>query len=293
MRTEPEPTEAEPAPPQAWLPLTPRGIAAFASASTGRLLVAQLLMGLLVGLVVAWFLHAAWFPPIGQAIRHLPPSGDIVDGRLQWTNTAPVLLAGNRYLAIVVDPDHTGRAGQVSDLQIEFGRTEAHLSGLLGILPIRYPAQPVIAFNRRDLVPWWGAWSQAVLSCAIAGTAAALLVIWALLAAIYAPVVRVAATLFDRSLTWPQAWRLGGAALMPGALLMAGAIGLYGWSLIDLVRLGFVLVFHLVAGWVFLAVSALCLPRAQATASLKGNPFVGAPPQDTPAQPAKKNPFAS
>jgi hypothetical protein len=297
MSAEPEQSqsadgEGTPAPPRAWQPFTPRGIAAFAAASTGRLLVAQLLMSLFVGLVAAWFLHAAWFPPISQAIRHLPASGDIVNGRLQWTNAAPVTLAGNRFLAIVVDPDHTGRAGQTSDLQVEFGRAEARLSGLLGVAPIRYPADQVVAFNRRDLMPWWGAWSQAVLSGAIAGTVLGLLLTWALLAAVYTPVTRAVASFFDRPLRWSQAWRLGGAALMPGALLMAGAIGLYGWNLIDLVRLGFVMVFHLVAGWVFLVVSVLCLPRAQAIVPVKGNPFAqGDGKTRERAEKETKNPF--
>jgi hypothetical protein len=298
MSAEPEQTQTAAgadlsALPRAWQPFTPRGVAAFAAAGLGRLLAMQLLVALGIGAVIAWFVHSAWFPPITQAIRHLPGAGDIVNGRLPWTNTAPVTLAGNRFLTLVVDPDHTGRAGQTSDLQVEFGRTEAHLSGLLGTVVIRYPADHIVAFNRSDLTPWWGAWSQAVISGAVAGTVLYLLLIWAVLAGLYAPVVRMIAAWLRRPVTWGGAWRLGGAALMPGAVLLAGAIFLYNWNLIDLVRLGFVTVFHLVVGWVFLAVSVLCLPRAKQTTPAQGNPFASPERKDRQPRPAaKENPFS-
>jgi hypothetical protein len=168
------------------------------------------------------------------------------------------------------------------------------ISGLLGSVHFPYPKDGVAGFNRRDLVPWWGAWSQAILTCAIAGTAVYLMLVWALLAALYAPAAKTIAYLFNRALSWSGAWRLAGAALMPGAVLLSGAVVLYGWSLVDVVRLGFVAVFHLVVGWVYLFVSTIWLPRAKAAAALpKGNPFSDAAKKDSGNSQDEKdaNPF--
>ncbi len=68
-----EPTQIRPV---AWQPLTPRGVAAFARASGGRLLLVQLLLASLAAAVVVWFLQEAWFPVIHQAIGQLPGQGE-------------------------------------------------------------------------------------------------------------------------------------------------------------------------------------------------------------------------
>ena len=74
----------------AWQPLTVRGVAAFARASLGRLLLVQFIVALLAAGTVVWFLHKAWFPTIGEAIRQLPPQGEIRSGRLDWQGPTPV-----------------------------------------------------------------------------------------------------------------------------------------------------------------------------------------------------------
>ena len=48
----------------AWEPLTPRGVAAFARASWGRLWLAQLIVALLAGAVTTWFLYEEWLPVV-------------------------------------------------------------------------------------------------------------------------------------------------------------------------------------------------------------------------------------
>src|SRR5215831_1390432 len=60
-----------------WLPLTPRGVAAFARASWWRLLLVQFIFATLVAAAVVWFLDTAWFPTIHNAIRKLPARGEI------------------------------------------------------------------------------------------------------------------------------------------------------------------------------------------------------------------------
>ena len=78
----------------AWQPLTVRGVAAFASATLGRLLLVQFIVALLAAGTVVWFLQRAWFPTIGEAIRQLPPQGEIRSGRLDWPGPSPVASGG-------------------------------------------------------------------------------------------------------------------------------------------------------------------------------------------------------
>ena len=73
----------------AWQPLTARGVAAFARASLGRLLLVQLIVALLAAGTVVWFLQGCWFPTIGEAIRALPAQGELRAGKLDWKGTSP------------------------------------------------------------------------------------------------------------------------------------------------------------------------------------------------------------
>jgi hypothetical protein len=59
---------------------------------------------------------------------------------------------------------------------------------------------------------------------------------------------------------------------MPGALLMAAGIFLYGFGALDLVQLGFIFGAHFVLGWIYLSVSLLFLPRISET-NAGENPF--------------------
>jgi hypothetical protein len=95
---------------------------------------------------------------------------------------------------------------------------------------------------------------------------------WASLATVYFLVAWLVGFFANRDLSLPGSWRLAGAALMPGALLLSAAIVLYGWGALDLVRLAISAAVHLVMGWVYLFVSPLSLPRRQAAAA-KENPF--------------------
>ena len=94
--------------PAAWQPLTAKGVAVFARASVGRLLVVQLIVAALSAATVVWFLQTTWFPTIRASINQLPDGGDIVGGKLNWTGTSPDRLAESRYLALAVDLQHNG-----------------------------------------------------------------------------------------------------------------------------------------------------------------------------------------
>lgn len=259
----------------AWEPLTPRGVGAFAGASSRRLLLVQLLVALLAATSVVWFLEQAWFPVVRRAIQQLPAEGEISDGQLIWEGNTPVQLDGNRNLGLAVDLYHSGRLGRVAELQVEFGRHDLRVYSVPGYVVIDYPPDWSVGFNRTELEPWWGAWEPVILLFAAALTIGGLIATWAVLATIYcAPVWLI--TLFEnRDLSWRQSWRLAGAALMPGALFFSAGIVCCSLGWIDLIQLGAVGALHLVIGWIYLFISPLFLPRHPDVAQTRGNPFAG------------------
>jgi hypothetical protein len=256
----------------AWQPLTLRGVAAFARAPLGRLLIVQFVVALLAGGMVAWFLHTAWFPQISEAIRQLPAQGELRSGSLDWQGVNPSRLAEGRFLAVIVDLDHTGEARSPAHVQVEFGRTDCMVFSLLGYLQEPYPQGQAVAVNRTELGPWWGAWAPAILAMVVGLVAVGLMVIWACLATFYSLPVWLVGFFANRDLSLRGSWRLAGAALMPGALFMCAVVFLYGYGAVDPVRLAVAGALHLVMGWVYLIGSPLCMPRHPA-AAVKANPF--------------------
>ena len=258
--------------PVAWQPLTLRGVAAFARASLGRLLIVQFMVALLAAGTVVWFLHKAWFPQISEAIRQLPPQGVLRSGRLDWQGATPSRLAEGRFLALVVDLDHGGEARSPAHLQVEVGRTDCMVFSLLGYLRGAYPQGRAVAFNRTELGPWWGAWAPAFLAMAAGLVLVGLMVTWACLATVYFLPVWLLGFFANRDLSLRGSWRLAGAALMPGALLMCAVVFIYGFGALDLVRLAVAGALHLVVGWVYLIIGPLNMPRHPAV-TVKENPF--------------------
>jgi len=259
--------------PTAWEPLTPRGVAAFAGASLGRLLLVQFIVALVVAAMVVWFLEEAWFPVVRHAIQQLPADGEIHDEQLNWSGDGPVQLAGNRCLGLAVDLNHSGQLARGAQLQVEFGRKNLRIYHMFGYEVIDYPPGRSMAFNRTELEPWWGAWEPAILAGAAAITVLGLMTAWAVLATIYCAPVRLITFLENRDLKWGQSWRLAGAALMPGALFLTFGIFCNSLGWIDLIQLGGVGGLHLLAGWIYLVVSPLFLPRHPAATSGRVNPF--------------------
>ena len=266
-----------PATPQAWEPLTPRGVAAFGRAPLKRLLIVQLLVAFLAAGSVVWFLERGWFPVIRAAIHALPEQGEIRGERLAWSGESPAPLASNPFLGFAVDLNHSGQLRGDSHLQIEFGRKDYRVSSILGYVPVEYPTGQTIDFNRTRLEPWWGAWEPALAAIAALGTFVSLLVAWMVLATLYCAPVRLITFLANRDLNWRQSWRMAGAALMPGALFFTVAIICYSLNWIDLVRLGGAAVLHVVVGWIYLLISPLFLPRLPVASKVSGNPFAPAP----------------
>lgn len=257
----------------AWQPFTPRGVAAFAHAPLRRLLLVQFLIALLVALAVVWFLYDGYFPAINKAIGQLPPTGEVRGGVLDWHGDSPVLLAENRFLALSVDLEQAAKIRSVAHVQIELGRTNFFCHSLFGYLESPYPRGWIIAANREELQPLWGAWRPAVLVAAMILVMLGLFAVWFLLATLFAGPVWLLGFFLNRDLGGRGSWRMSGAALMPGALLMVAAISFYDLGMMDLVQLAFVFVAHLVLGWVYLFVSPFFVPRLEAGGRTPKNPF--------------------
>ena len=283
----------------AWEPFTPRGVAAFAHAPLSRLLLVQFVVATLGAAALAWLLYDGCFPTVRAAIRNLPETGAIRSGRLVWPGDTPQLLAEGRLLAFDVDASHSDQIRSPADVQIEFGRQSIRVfSGLgLGCVEWPYPAGWTAPFNRTDLEPWWGAWEPEWLAITLLAAVAGLLLVWALLAAIYFLPARLIGFLVNRALDFRGSWKLSGAVLLPGALLLAAAIVLFDLAVLNLVQFCLLFVAHLALGWVYLVASQFFLPRIEPAApsdnpfssgqatptanrtSVKGNPF--APPPDS------------
>src|SRR5213593_3424449 len=88
--------------PAAWQPFTPRGIAAFASASFGRLFTLQVIVAVLAAGAVMWFLSTVWFPVVREAIKNLPEQGAIRAGQLELPAVGSERLVTNRFLTLAV-----------------------------------------------------------------------------------------------------------------------------------------------------------------------------------------------
>jgi hypothetical protein len=256
----------------AWEPLTPRGVAAFAGAGPGRLLLVQFLAALLAAAAVVWFVDKGCFPVVGAAVQKLPATGQIRSGRLDWPDHSPELLAGSRLLALDVDLDHSGQIGPAADVQIEFGRETVRSVSLFGYCEWPYPRGYLIALNRTTLEPLWGAWAMELLVFAGVAATFGFLLSWWLLATLYFLPVWLLGFFANRDLNFRRSWRLAGAALMPGALLMTAAILLYGIGFLNLVSFGFIFGAHFLIGWIYLFVSLLFIPRAPIAVN-QGNPF--------------------
>jgi len=259
-------------PNSAWQPVTFRGVAAFAHANLRRLLLVQFVVALLVAGGVAWLLHAGFFPAVNAAIAQLPPGSEIRSARLDWRGESPRLLAEGRHLSLAVDLEHSGEARSLAHFQIEFGRTNVSVHSLLGYAAVNYPGGWVIAFNRAELEPSWGAWRPVLLAAVMAGVVVYLMVSWAMLALVYCGPVWLLGFFANRNLDLRASWRLAAAALLPGALAMLVAIAGYALGMLDLVSLGFAFAAHFVVGWIYLGASPFLVPSLDQLNGGK-NPF--------------------
>jgi hypothetical protein len=268
----------------AWQPLTARGVAAFAQASFARLFALQSAFAMLAAVVVIWCLHEGWFPTIRQAILRLPSEGEVRGGRLNWRAESPVMLAEGRLLSICVDLDHEGRLRSPAHVQLEFGGTSYKIISLFGFVQRNYPKRWIIAANRAEVEPWWGAWRPVILALVAGAVIVGLMFSWAALASVYYLPLWLIAFLMNRELSLAGSWRLAGAALLPGALLLTAATFAYTVGMLDLVRLLVAFALHFVLAFVYLGISLFKLDLHPEALPAKTNPFVPPPSSTLPGK---------
>jgi hypothetical protein len=246
-------------------------VAAFARASFERLFIMQAVFAAMAAVAVVWVLSDGIFPTVAEAIGQLPDMGAIHGGTLDWRDDSPLLLAEGRIIALGVDLDHSGTLRSPADFQFEFGRNSAVIYSMFGESELFYPPGYLIAANQREARPAWGAWAPNLLGLAAIGTFFGVLLVWMLLATIYAFPVWLICFFANRDLNFRSSWKLAAAALMPGAALMSVSMVLYDLGAFDLVQLCFAFGMHLVIAWIYLFVSPMFLNRA--LPADKKNPF--------------------
>jgi len=258
-------------------PITPRGVVGFAYAGVRRLWLGQLIAASLVALSVLWFFNDSCVPAVDKAIHQLTGTGEILSGELAWHGETPVILSEERFLALVIDLNHTGAIHCTSDVQVEFGRDSIRVFSLLGYTDFYYPYNPpeqIIPVSREALEPLWGAWLPEIQAVLVAIVILGLLVLWNVLGTLYWLPVWLAGFFAGRDLGGPAAWRLAGASLLPCGLLLALGIFLFDFGVLDLVQISFVIAAHLLLGWIYLFFSLLFLPRRGSAKKSKKNPFL-------------------
>lgn len=254
-----------------WEPFTPRGVAAFARSRLSSLLAVQAVVALAAAFLVVWVLDHGFAPTITQAIEQLPASGRISEGNLTLTDSNPRMLAWGNFLAIDLDLHHSGEVRSPAQFQFEFGGDSLLIISLFGELELDYPPGQSFYFNRVDLEPKWAAWKPDLLGMAGVGVFLALMLTWTLLATLYMWPVWLAGFFANRDLSLIQSWKLAGATLMPGAMIMGLSIWFYGEGVFDLIRLFFGFAMHLLVGWIYVLISPVFLPGAKS--ELAENPF--------------------
>ena len=257
----------------AWQPLTPGGIALFAGAKLGRLLVVQFVFALLASAVIMRVFYGTWVPVINRAVHELPMQGEIRRGQLQMPGVAPEILAENRFLGLAIDPGHRGNARSAAHVHVELGQKDLGIYSLSGYVLLPYPTGYRIALNHDETIPAWGAWRPAAIAAVGAAALVWMFFSWAALQTLYFVPVWVGGFLANRALSLAGSWKLCGAALMPGAVLFTLSLAIYGLGWLDLIRLGAAAAIHLALGWIYLPFAVAKLPRAAEKDLPKDNPF--------------------
>ena len=271
-------TDAVPRPP--WQPFTFGGVAAFARATIVRTLSVAVAVAMAVALLVFAAFDLGWIPTLDAAVEQLPDTGEVRGGRLQWSAETPRVLASSSLLQVVVDVKGEGAFGNEADVRVELRRADLRLCGALGCWSCPWPDGWIIALNRPELVPLWGAWRPFVLWSVFLGTLVFLLTSWALVASLGALPLRLVAFYLDRDVTLAGCWRVCFAALLPGALFLGTAIFCYGLRRLSVFELAIYFAGHFLIGLAYAAGACWRLPRVgDAGAAKAANPFV------TPAEP--------
>ena len=274
MSAPPQTTEAGEPARAPWEPFTFRGVAAFAGASLGRLLLVELITALVFAGTAVWFVNQNYAPVITRAIDQMPAGARIEqgppDGRARAVDRGSEIPGHRR---------HAGRPGRHRrKRRYSVSNFGGRIFSVVSVFSPDYGL--VLSYGRRNmdlsraaLGPAWGAWRPVMLAAMGAAVVVYLLLTWAALSFLYSFGAKFLAFYADRALTWRGARRLCAAALMPGAALMTLGLALYGLGWTDLVGLGCFFAAHFVVGIIYTVGGVLATSRAMPSPG--ANPFGG------------------
>lgn len=267
------------------IPTTFGGVATLACVSSKWLFLWQAITAVAIGAAITLALVLTWARDLELALADLGTAGEIRDGRFQPVKPESHLLRSSSFLGVAIVGDPTDEPISSADVNLWIEPDGWSVHSLFGRLDGPYPAQLRATLDRVEMAGLWSAWKSPILLTLGTVTAIGLLVSWTVLATFYAPVLRLLAAFLMRAAGLEVCWKLAGASLLPGALLMTGAIGLYATHQLALIGLLLVLPIHFVVGWIYCLGGLWRLPRIE-TGS---NPFI---PEPTPevANPSADSP---
>jgi hypothetical protein len=269
------------------IPTTFGGVAALACRPMNWLGLWQLLTALAIGVVLTLVLAITWVKDVDHSLADLGSAGEIRGGHFQPATRETRLLHASMFLAIAIVGDPTDEPISSADvtLWLEPDGWSAH--SLLGQIEGPYPATWRVTLDRVEMSGLWAAWKAPILLALGLSVSAILLFNWSMLATIYCPILRALAWSMGRPLGLTACWKLGAAALLPGALLMTCAIALYATHQLALIGLLLAVPLHFIIGWIYGVGGLWRIPKAD----LAANPFIPELPPE-PSAPAKPtNPF--
>lgn len=260
---------------KAWNPLTFRGAARFAPAKLPRLLLVELFFSFVVFVAVVWFVGKNYAPVIAKTTQKLPEMAHLEKGELTGIDSR--IETDEPFLSLVIDVDDFSDTG-TGDLQIGFGKTNVMVcsvdSSSWGCLTFDYPSD-YLDVSRSSLQPWWGARQPFIIGGVGVLFVIGIFITLPLIAVVLMWVPKFFAYFADRKLTVRQAWNLAMAAQLPGLIVLAASVVLYGAQLMDLLGVGVFYILHILVDLVYLIGAVFFLPRIEGV--LTSNPFGGSP----------------
>ncbi len=257
----------------AFLPVTPRAIAAYKNLKTINFIAYWLFYAVVCSLAITFVFERCVISFVSRAITNLPQSGEVVTGRLNgWETNGISTLIESRFISIYVNSSNNDDLSDAADLQIVFAKDELRLRSLLGWLAVKYPKWLRLPLNYKQLWPIWGAYQTAIITGVFLCSVVLLLASWTILALVYSNILIFIARILKR-LTGGRggAFKIAGATLIPGALIMTMGLLSYSFVYIDLISLLIVFVCHIVIAWIYLILSVFYLPIRPAESK---NPFI-------------------
>lgn len=242
-------------------PLTPRGIATYATADRIFFTFTLALFAIICSVAVCIMMKRCLIQPINAAVERLPQQGCIANGRLEWFTNETTILIETRSLSIHVNPTDEEPIADGADLQIVFAKDKLLLRSLLGWLAIPYPKMFYFPLNLKELWTSWGAYKNSIIPAVFVISVFSLLLVWWMLAWIYSIPVSLIANILKRKVDAVGVFRISVMSQMLAAGIMAAGIVFYAYARIDLTTLCIIFAIHLPFAWIYLAITPFFLPK--------------------------------